>query len=124
MNKNMLEWLSDKYPLIRDIALGLGAIWVFIGKRYREILAAPFRKKQEKLTLDDQELSFIEKLQDFQEQKLTKILEDNNKLYAQIEELQQKSKEDAKIVEDLHDYIKDLQRLLRKNSIEYPSYKK
>lgn len=122
--KRMSEWLANTYPLIRDIVLGLGAIWIFIGKRYREIISAPFRKKQEKLTLDDQELSFIEKLQDFQEQKLTKILEDNNKLYAQIEALQLKSKEDAQIVESLHKYIKDLQSLLSENSIEYPNYKK
>ena len=122
--KRMSEWLTNTYPLIRDIALGLGAIWVFLGKRYREAITAPFRKKQEKLTLDEQELTFIEKLQDFQEQKLTKILEDNNLLYAQIEELQKKSKEDAQIVESLHQYIKSLQYILSENSIEYPKYKK
>lgn len=122
MEPNWLTRLLENWQTVVAVFGGVGAVYTFIGEKYRRIVFAPFMKKKEKLLIDDQELSYFDKLQKHQEERLTKILEENNKFYEKIEELQKKSNADVVIIEKQHLYILKLQSLLKNNNIEYPVY--
>lgn len=126
MKPSVFTWITENWQTILAIFGGIGAAWTFIGKRYREIISAPFRKKQEKLTLDNEELSFVEKLQQFQEDKLNKILDENKELWQTIDrqrdaifKAEEKIKESAEEIQKAVRKIKYYERLLIKNKIEF-----
>ena len=139
-----MSLFKDNWEFLALAIGGVGTLWNFIGDKWKNKLSRPFVKKKQrieidsdKIQLDVDKLEFVEKLQDFQNEQLTDLLNkyqvlkketnhqilelevDLEKRKSLIAQCKLQMEEDKIFLKKHRNHIKYLEHLLEENNINH-----
>jgi hypothetical protein len=115
------------------VLTSVGAIFTLMNKSVQGWIRKPFIKKTDRIALDEAELNltekslkYMEKYLEFQDERFSRLLEENKRQLKEIEDskLHFRTEMDSykKYMKNVHAYVIRLQKLLTQNNIPFKKY--